>query len=77
MALNQAGCQVTGQAAVPGKCTPLQHCEEVAGRLLAGLPPGHRVGAARLGAVGASTACRLVQDGSGAEVALVGLTAGS
>lgn len=76
MVLNQAGCQVTDQAAVPGKCTPVQHCGDVVALLLAGLPPGYHVSEAPLGAVGIGAPCRLVQDGNGANAAFVGLAAG-
>lgn len=76
MALNQAGCLVTGQSVQAGKCTAVKHCGDVAGLLLAGVPPGYRVVDAPLGGVGTSTACRLMQDSGGAELPFIGIAAG-
>ena len=43
MLLNQAGCLVTDQQAVPGKCQPVQDCRQVASLLLGVLPAGYQV----------------------------------
>jgi MSHA pilin protein MshA len=77
MVLNQAGCQVTDQALVPGKCTPVRHCGDVAELLLAGLPPGYQVPEVPLRAVGVGAACRLIRDSNGAEAAFIGIAAGT
>lgn len=43
MALNYAGCLVTNQAAVPGKCQVVANCSQVDRLLQAGLPAGYSV----------------------------------
>lgn len=43
MALNYAGCLVTNQAAVPGKCQVMANCSQVETLLQTGLPAGYRV----------------------------------
>lgn len=76
MAINQAGCLVTGQAAMAGKCTPVRQCDDVADLLLAGLPAGYRVDAAPLGAAGSTRACTLVQVSNAATAPFTGIAAG-
>ena len=84
MVLNLAGCMVTGQMPVTGKCTAVNRCEQVLGLLMADLPPGYRVAAAPIllegpdaGRVnGVSGSCAVVQDNSGASAGFVGLSAG-
>lgn len=76
MALNQAGCLVTQQAALPGKCVAVRQCADVAELLLAGLPAGYRVVEAPLGPAGASARCRLVQDRRADEAPFIGIATG-
>ena len=76
MVINQAGCLVTGQSVQAGKCSAVRQCGDVANLLLAGVPSGYRVVDALLGAAGASTACRLVQDPGGSEASFIGIAAG-
>lgn len=80
MRLNQAGCAVTGQRPVPGKCQPIRACGQVLDLLQAPLPPGYRVQAgaeATPPAIGQQTACAVVRDGDGAQAAFAGLVAGA
>jgi MSHA pilin protein MshA len=76
MVINQAGCLVTGQSVQAGKCSAVRQCGDVAGLLLAGVPPGYRVVDAPLASAGTSTACRLLQEPGGAEAAFTGIAAG-
>lgn len=77
MAINQAGCLVTAQRAVPGKCTPVRQCGDLAALWLVGVPAGYRVVEAPLGEPGATGDCRLVRDGDGAGRRFVGIAAGT
>lgn len=43
MVLNQAGCLVTQQQAVPGKCQPVQDCSDVGALLIGAVPAGFQV----------------------------------
>ena len=76
MVLNQAGCLVTGQTAQAGKCTAVRQCGDVAGLLLAGVPPGYRVVDGPLGEVGAPTTCQLVPDTGSDGAPFIGIAAG-
>lgn len=78
MVLNQAGCQVTGQQVVPGKCQPISDCQQVQGLLLAELPAGYRVQPQPLSADGISAAaqtCQLQRDSDGASAGFYGMAA--
>lgn len=75
MAMNQAGCLVTGQQAVPDKCTPQRDCTDVGSLLLGGVPEGYVVRAAPL-ARGRDTLCTLQQLATGDEAGFVGIGAG-
>lgn len=66
MALNQAGCLVTEQRAVPGKCQPVRDCADVAGLLMADLPAGYAVPARPLSALGSRCSLVRLHDGSSA-----------
>lgn len=74
MALNQAGCLLTGQRAVPGKCQPVGDCADVTGLLMADLPAGYAVPAHPLSAQGGS--CSLVRLQDGGSAAFPGAAAG-
>lgn len=43
MLLNQAGCMVTQQQAVPGKCQPMRDCSDVGVLLIGAVPEGYQV----------------------------------
>lgn len=68
MAVNFAGCLVTGQQAVPGKCIPVQDCAQVGLLLQAGLPAGYQAPAQALPRAGSGrqASCQLVDDQRGA-----------
>lgn len=76
MAMNQAGCLVTGHHAVADKCTPQRNCADVGALLLGGLPAGYEVSTAPL-ARGQQTLCTLRQLNTGDEARFVGLGAAS
>ncbi len=62
MVLNQAGCLLTDQRAVPGKCLHVQRCEQVSALLMTALPAGYRI--AQNGIVSTGT-CSVVQLSTG------------
>ena len=66
MALNQAGCMVTAQRTVPGKCQPVRDCVDVDGLLMVSLPAGYAVLAQPLTAQAGSCSLLRLHDGSGA-----------
>lgn len=68
MALNKAGCLVTNQQVVAGKCQPVADCSQVDTLLQAGLPAGYRVlqQALPAPAPGAEALCQLLDDKQGA-----------
>ena len=71
MALNYAGCLVTNQAALPGKCQVMANCSQVGKLLQAGLPEGYRVLPQALPAqsaysAGAELSCQVLDNSSGA-----------
>ena len=68
MALNYAGCLVTHQRVVAGKCQPVADCHQVDALLQAGLPAGYRVPAQGLPApsAGLETSCQVQDQRSGA-----------
>ena len=74
MLLNQAGCLVTDQRPVPGKCQPVQDCQQVAGLLLNALPPGHLVPRQALPNDGGR--CLLLRTRDGAAAAFHGAATG-
>ena len=96
MVLNLAGCLVTGQVPVPGKCNRIDDCAQLPGLLMVALAPGYRVPAMPISPVaqalpvspispiaaplepinGASAACTIVNDSTGASAVFVGLSAG-
>lgn len=79
MVLNQAGCRVTGQLAVEGKCQAVADCAQVAGLLLGGLPAGYAVPPQPLGAAGHNGVegqCTLLHSPSGEAAVFHGLSAG-
>jgi MSHA pilin protein MshA len=75
MVLNQAGCLVTQQQPVPGKCETIADCRQVQGLLLVDLPPGYRVQAQPLAGTGGDT-CRLLRDSDGASAGFYGAATG-
>lgn len=77
MAVNQAGCLVTGQRLQAGKCSLVRRCIDVDDLLLTGVPAGYRVVDAPLGAPGASASCRLQRQGSGDSLPFLGIAAGA
>lgn len=76
MAINQAGCQVSGQRAVPDQCTPISNCAQVGALLLVELPAAYRVDDLPLGGNGRSATCRLTQLDNGAVASFTGIAAG-
>ena len=66
MALNQAGCLVTEQQAVAGKCQPVRDCADVAGLLMTGLPAGYAVQPQPLAPHGSRCMLQRLQDGASA-----------
>lgn len=66
MALNQAGCLVTGQQAVAGKCQPVRDCADVAGLLMTELPTGYAVQPQPLAPHGSRCTLQRLQDGASA-----------
>lgn len=68
MALNYAGCLVSNQAAVPGKCQVMANCSQVGMLLQAGLPAGYRVlpQAMPAQAAGRDMSCQLLDNTTGA-----------
>ncbi|OYU77847.1 MAG: hypothetical protein CFE45_30225 [Burkholderiales bacterium PBB5] len=76
--LNQAGCLVTQQVPIPGKCQPVADCQQVAGLLMVELPAGHHIlpGALGTGANGAEASCTLQRDSDGATATFRGVSAG-
>lgn len=72
MVLNRAGCMVTGQVPVADKCAAVSDCAQVAGLLMAGLPPGYQVPTAPIG----PGICTVVQDNTGRSAVFVGLLTG-
>ncbi len=76
MAINQAGCQVSGQRAVPDQCTPISNCAQVGALLLVELPAAYRVDDLPLGGNGRAASCRLTQLDNGAVASFTGIAAG-
>ena len=74
MALNQAGCLVTDQQAVAGKCQPVRDCADVATLLMAEIPAGYAVLPQPLAPQGSRCALQRLQDG--ASVAFHGAATG-
>lgn len=74
MVLNQAGCMVTQQQPVPGKCQPVRNCSDVASLLLGEIPAGYAVPAQPLRADGGR--CQLQRLHDGAAVAFHGAATG-
>lgn len=76
MLLNQAGCLVSGGQPLAGKCEAIADCQQVAGLLMAGLPPGYSVRSQPLapagGASGGET-CRLQREADGASAGFYGV----
>ena len=52
MVLNQAGCLLTQQQPVPGKCQPVRDCSDVGGLLNGDIPAGYAVPAQPLATEG-------------------------
>ncbi|MEK8052539.1 type II secretion system protein [Ideonella sp. DXS22W] len=75
MAMNQAGCLVTGHAAVADKCTPQRDCADVGALLLGGLPEGYEVARTPLPR-GQEALCTMRQRDTGAVAQFIGLGAG-
>lgn len=75
MALNQAGCLVTGQQAVAGKCQPVRDCADVTTLLMADLPTGYAVPPQPLGPQGSH--CTLQRMNDGASAAFYGAATGA
>ena len=74
MVLNQAGCMVTQQRAVPGKCQPVDDCSDVGGLLIGAIPPGYQVPAQAL--QGGDGRCQLLRQLDGASAGFYGAAAG-
>ncbi len=66
MVLNQAGCLVTDGQAVPGKCQPVQDCQQVQGLLMQPLPAGFMVPVQPLAPGGTTCQMLRLQDGAAA-----------
>ena len=65
MALNQAGCALTGGQPVAGKCLPLSRCEQVGELLLFDLAGQYRLRPGQADAAPGQLACQLVQADTG------------
>ena len=79
MVLNQAGCLVTQQRPVPGKCEAIDDCRQVQRLLLVDLPAGYHVMAQPLAADGLARGgdtCRLLRERDGASAGFYGVAAG-
>ena len=74
VALNQAGCLLTGQRAAAGKCLPLRDCAEVRGLLMTDLPAGYSLPARPLAADG--TRCSVLRLDDGASAGFHGVATG-
>lgn len=74
MVLNQAGCLLTQQQPVPGKCQPVRDCSDVGGLLNGDVPAGYVVLAQALAAQGGRCQLQRLQDG--AAVAFHGVATG-
>ena len=66
MALNQAGCLVTGQQSVAGKCQPVRDCADVATLLMGEIPTGYAVLPQPLAPHGSTCTLQRLQDGANA-----------
>lgn len=75
MVLNQAGCLVTQQHAVPGKCQPVRLCSDVGTLLIGAVPPGYQVPAQPL--QGSDGRCQLLRLKDGASASFHGAATGS
>ncbi len=64
MALNQAGCLVTSQQAVDGKCQPVRDCTDVATLWMGEIPTGYAVLPQPLAAHGSQCTLQRLQDGA-------------
>lgn len=64
MALNQAGCLLTGQRSTPGRCQPVGDCTDVRLLLMNGLPEGYAVRSQPLSPTGTSCQLQRLQDGA-------------
>ena len=75
--LNPAGCLITQQVPVSGKCQPVADCQQVVGLLMGDLPAGHQIlpGALPRGA-GAEGVCTLQRDSDGATATFHAVSAG-
>lgn len=79
MVLNQAGCLVTQQRPVPGKCEAVNDCQQVQRLLLVDLPAGYRVAAQPLAGNGLARggdSCRLLRASDGASAGFYGVATG-
>lgn len=74
VALNQAGCLLTDQRAVPGKCLPLRDCADVAGLLAVDLPAGYVLPAQPLPPEGGR--CSVLRQADGVSVGFHGAGTG-
>jgi MSHA pilin protein MshA len=74
MAMNQAGCLLTGQRIEPGKCQPVRDCADVTTLLMNDLPAGYAVPARPLSPQG--TQCSLQRARDGAVAGFHGVAAG-
>jgi MSHA pilin protein MshA len=74
MAMNQAGCLLTGQRHEAGKCQPVRDCADVAGLLATDLPAGYAVTPQPLPPGGAR--CTLLRTQDGATAGFHGAAAG-
>ena len=74
MVLNQAGCLLTQQQPVPGKCRPVRDCSDVGGLLNGDIPAGYAVPAQPLATEGGRCQLQRLQDG--AAVAFHGVATG-
>jgi MSHA pilin protein MshA len=66
MVLNQAGCMVTQQQAVPGKCQPVRDCSDVGALLIGAVPAGYQVPAQPLQPGDGRCQLLRLHDGAGA-----------
>ena len=64
MVMNQAGCLLTQQQPVPGKCQPVRDCSDVGALLNGDIPAGYAVPAQPLAAEGGRCQWQRVQDGA-------------
>jgi len=79
MHANHGACLVSGHAARPGGCVPVDNCSAVAGLFFGGLPAGYSVADQPLGSGGRNgveATCTVTQDAGGLSARFAGISSG-